>query len=67
MRPDEPKTIYEDYDFIDRDDYLDWVAETYGLPLESVKMIAGLLGQDEDFDGLLAMCADEAGTSIMTP
>lgn len=59
-------SIYTDRDFDSREDYLEQVAETYGLPQDTVNALADILGQDEDFDGLLSMCADEAGTVVMS-
>jgi|TARA_R110000751_G_scaffold10338_2_gene37950 hypothetical protein len=36
----------------DRDDYLDYLSEIYNVPLDDVQLIAELLGEGEDFDGL---------------
>jgi hypothetical protein len=57
-------TIYQDRGFANRQDYINTVAVEYELDVDSVRAVADLLGPDEDFDGLLSMCADEAGTNV---
>lgn len=42
----------------DREDYLKCIAEDYGANLEDVKMMAELLGENEDFDGLIVWLED---------
>lgn len=56
--------VYKQRGFDSRQDYLIAVASTYELPLYSVEALANMLGKEEDFDGLLSMCADEAGTTV---
>jgi hypothetical protein len=41
-----------------RKEYLTGVAEDYGIPRSEVFMLASLLGESEDYDGLLSMLAD---------
>ncbi len=36
-----------------RKDYLDSLADDFGIPREDVYVIASTLGEDEDFDGLV--------------
>ena len=59
-------TIYEEKGFESRKDYLKHVAETYGLDYVDVGHMSIMLGAEEDFDGLLSMCADMAGTVFMS-
>ena len=49
------ETVYEIAGYKDRKDYLDRLAEDYG---ESVYAIAEVLGENEDFDGLVSHCED---------
>ena len=58
--------IYQQKGFESRKDYIEQVALTYGLDYDMVCAVAELLGSSEDFDGLLSMCADEAGTVFMS-
>jgi hypothetical protein len=41
-----------------RKEYLTGLAEDYGIPRSEVFMLASLLGESEDHDGLLSMLAD---------
>lgn len=52
--------VYRENGYNDREDYLSCIAEDYGLDLEQVRLLAELLGPNEDFDGLIAMLEDEA-------
>ncbi len=53
--------VYREKGYNDREDYLSYLAEDYGLDLEQVvRPIADLLGPTEDFDGLIDMLEDEA-------
>jgi hypothetical protein len=45
-----------------RKEYLTGLAEDYGIARSDVFMIADLLGEDEDYDGLLSMLADYEGS-----
>jgi hypothetical protein len=47
------RTVYEEHGYPSREAYLRCVAEDYGVDLETVQAVADLLGEDEDFDGLL--------------
>jgi hypothetical protein len=47
-------SIYREYGYIDRDDYLDALAQDYNTPIENVKCLAEILGPEEDFDGLVS-------------
>ena len=53
--------VYRENGYNDREDYLSCIAEDYGLDLEQVvRPLAGLLGPNEDFDGLISSLEDEA-------
>ena len=46
---------YKAQGYENRKEYLDCLAEDYG---EQVYAIAELLGENEDFDGLISLCED---------
>ncbi len=54
----EKPSIYVENGYKDRLDYLCCMADDYGLPLGTVKMLADLLGPNEDFDGLVTSLQD---------
>jgi len=50
-----------DYDYSDwgnRAGYLESLADDYGVPLDLVQMTADMLGEIEDFDGLVSSLED---------
>ena len=49
------KSIYQEHGFADRIAYLSDLADEYGLDLSTVEHAAEVLGQNEDFDGLLSI------------
>lgn len=51
--------IYKENGYTDRKDYLNCLAEDLGVDLEIVLISAELLGQSEDFDGLVSMLEDQ--------
>ena len=52
------KNIYQENGYADRDDYLTCLSEDYGIPLEHVYSLAEMLGENEDFDGLVSALED---------
>ena len=50
--------IYQIKGYADRNDYLNAIADEYGVPLEAVCSLASALGPDEDFDGLISIIDD---------
>lgn len=56
--------IYKHRGFANRQDYINCVAVEYELDVDRVRAVADLLGPEEDFDGLLSACADEAGCDV---
>ena len=49
---------YQDYGFENRREYLKDLANTYEVDYSQVRMIADLLGPEEDFDGLVVELED---------
>lgn len=45
--------IYVEHGYKNRRDYLESLAEEYGVPLQVVMVLASTLGPNEDFDGLI--------------
>jgi hypothetical protein len=54
-------TIHTENGYKSRADYLRCMSEEYGVPLDVVLMAADLLGENEDFDGLVTALADYEG------
>ena len=53
-------SIYQDEGFSSRRDYLVNLAQDFGVDEHYVFMMAGVLGPNEDFDGLVSMVDDFA-------
>lgn len=53
-------SIYTDEGYKNRRDYLDTLADEYGLDKSTVYALAGVLGPNEDFDGLICALEDVA-------
>jgi len=51
-------SIYKENGFENRKDYLNSLSEEYGVQKSAVYMVAKLLGESEDFDGLINMVQD---------
>lgn len=51
-------SVYEDNGYDSRKEYLECLAEDYDVPIETVINLAELLGQEEDFDGLVVALED---------
>lgn len=47
------QTIYQQNGYYNRADYLRCMSEDYGVPIDTVKVVADVLGSNEDFDGLV--------------
>jgi hypothetical protein len=54
-------TIYEKEGHGTRKQYLNHLAEQYGVSRQDVAIMAELLGESEDFDGLVSMLDDFEG------
>jgi hypothetical protein len=56
---DEKNTnIYVQEGYLNREDYLLSISEEYGVEHEAVILIADMLGEHEDFDGLINALED---------
>lgn len=53
--------IYVENGYTSRIEYLQGLADDFGVDLETVLTVADLLGPEEDFDGLVSSLEDEAG------
>ena len=51
-------TIYQNEGYKSRSSYLSAMAEDYGVDEDIVLIIAGMLGESEDFDGLISALED---------
>lgn len=62
-----PKNIYQEHGYYNRTDYLRCLSEDWDMPFMTVKMLANMLGPEEDFDGLVTALedADEMGELFM--
>lgn len=52
------ENIYKQNGYADRDNYLTCLSEDYGVSIEDVYSLAGMLGENEDFDGLICALKD---------
>lgn len=50
--------IYQQHGYYNREDYLRCLAEDWDMPIYTVKMLADMLGPNEDFDGLVTTLED---------
>jgi len=50
--------IYEENGYENRKDYLQSVADNYGIDIDKVYALAYVLGAGEDFDGLICSIQD---------
>ena len=53
-------TVYQENGYKNRADYLKSMAEDYGVDLDTVLYLADVLGEREDFDGLVVALEDYA-------
>jgi hypothetical protein len=52
--------VYQENGYADRADYLRCMSEDYGVPIEVVRLLANVLGPNEDFDGLITELEDHS-------
>ena len=52
------ENIYQENGYADRDDYLNCLSEDCGVSIEDVYSLAEMLGENEDFDGLVSALED---------
>lgn len=53
-------SIYTDNGFKNRKDYLNSLADDFGVDRQTVYTLASMLGSSEDFDGLVSSLTDMA-------
>lgn len=51
---------YQEQGYKNRREYLDSLAEDFGIDKTTVYMLASMLGESEDFDGLIVALEDAA-------
>ena len=56
--PEQDEARYTRHGYKDREDYLNNLAEDHGVDLFAVNMMADILGDSEDFDGLATELED---------
>jgi len=54
-------SIYLQNGYKNRDDYLESLSEDYGVPLETVYILAETLGENEEWDALISALEDAEG------
>jgi len=54
-------SIYLQNGYKNKDDYLKSLSEDYGVPLETVYILAETLGENEEFDALISALEDAEG------
>jgi len=54
-------SIYLQNGYKNRDDYLESLSEDYGIPLETVYVLAETLGESEEWDALISALEDAEG------
>lgn len=52
------ENIYQQNEYADRDDYLTCLSGDYGVSINDVYSLAEMLGENEDFDGLICALED---------
>lgn len=57
-------SIYKENGFENRRDYLDSLAEDFGIDKQTVYAMASILGSTEDFDGLVTALEDGEGFGL---
>jgi hypothetical protein len=55
---EETMSIYKENGYESRRDYLDSLADDFGIDKQTVYSLASLLGSNEDFDGLVTALED---------
>ena len=52
------ENVYKENGFENRKEYLKSLSEDYGIDFETVEALADMLGESEDFDGLISALED---------
>jgi hypothetical protein len=53
-------TVYQEHGYKNRREYLESLADEYDIPVQTVFALASMLGESEDFDGLINALEDAA-------
>ena len=56
-------SIYQENGYANRREYLNSLAEEFGVPISVVRELSGALGSNEDFDGLVTELEDYSDNS----
>lgn len=56
--------VYLENGYENREDYLNSLADDYGVNVNTVHALADMLGPNEDFDGLLSELEDAADMEL---
>lgn len=59
--PTKSDSVYVQNGYRDRKEYLESLADDYGVDVDTVFMLADMLGPNEDFDGLVTSLQDFEG------
>lgn len=54
-------SIYQEHGYVNREEYLSSLAEDFNIDIDTVLILADILGPSEDFDGLVTTLEDEFG------
>ncbi len=65
MKKKKEENIYEHHGFKDREEYFQDLADSNGVDPTIVDMFAEVLGQDEDFDGLVSSLEDFSAAPLI--
>jgi len=52
------RNVYQEKGFKDREEYLESIGEDYDIPAGFIEAMSDVLGESEDFDGLLSSMED---------
>lgn len=55
------ENAYLENGYKNREEYLQCMSDDYGVPIEVVHSLADMLGESEDFDGLISALGDAEG------
>ena len=59
---DYSNSVYKAIGYDNRKEYLNSLADMYGVNAETVYVLADMLGEGEDFDGLISSIQDAGGS-----
>jgi hypothetical protein len=65
LKEDNDNSRYVNNGYKDREDYLTTLADDYGIDTMVVNELAGMLGESEDFDGLVIELEDSYNAGLL--